>query len=201
MESRDEDQLALPEVEEEAEVQPKASPPPQRSGRRKSTRRVDAEAMGSVVKVFVVRAKLSYKLPWQRKAPKNSSGSGFTIHPRRILTNAHVVEESTTIMHVLPTSSLLLSPPLHILHACRVRRHGHPKRYVARVVCIGHQCDLALLAVDDDAFWEGYVPLRFGDVPHLQESVTCVGYPTGGDNISVTCGVVSRQELPPDWLP
>jgi hypothetical protein len=74
----------------------------------------------------------------------------------------------------------------------RVRRHGNPKRFVARVVCIGYQCDIALLEVDDEAFWAGYTPLQFGGVPHLQESVTCVGYPTGGDNISVTCGVVSR---------
>jgi S1-C subfamily serine protease len=75
--------------------------PATRNKKRKSSKatRVGPVAMGSVVKVFVVRAKLSYKMPWQRKAPKNSSGSGFTIHPRRILTNAHVVEDSTTIMY------------------------------------------------------------------------------------------------------
>ncbi len=56
--------------------------------------------MGSVVKVFVVRAKVSYAMPWQRKSSKNSSGSGFTIHPRRILTNAHVVEDAITVMYV-----------------------------------------------------------------------------------------------------
>ncbi len=78
------------------------------------------------------------------------------------------------------------------LGVCRVRRHGNPKRFVARVVCIGYQCDIAMLEVDDEAFWADYTPLQFGKVPQLQESVTCVGYPTGGDNISVTCGVVSR---------
>lgn len=90
--------------------------------------------------------------------------------------------------------------PFVVFAWCRVRRHGYPKRYVARPVCIGHQCDIALLAVDDDAFWADYTPLSFGGVPQLQESVTCVGYPTGGDNISVTCGVVSRCVLFVTWV-
>jgi len=34
-----------------------------------------------------------------------------------------------------------------------------------------------------------------GLIQHLQESVICVGYPTGGDNISVTKGVVSRVDV------
>jgi len=36
--------------------------------------------------------------------------------------------------------------------------------------------------------------LEFGDMPNLQESITVIGYPTGGDSISVTKGVVSRIE-------
>ena len=38
-------------------------------------------------------------------------------------------------------------------------------------------------------------PLEFGEVPALEEDVVCVGFPTGGDNISVTRGVVSRVEI------
>jgi hypothetical protein len=34
--------------------------------------------------------------------------------------------------------------------------------------------------------------LKFGSIPQLQDSVVVVGYPTGGDNICVTKGVVSR---------
>jgi hypothetical protein len=29
-------------------------------------------------------------------------------------------------------------------------------------------------------------------IPELDDSVTCVGYPIGGDNVCVTRGVVSR---------
>ena len=32
-------------------------------------------------------------------------------------------------------------------------------------------------------------------VPELQDTVVVAGYPTGGDNISVTKGVVSRVDL------
>ncbi|CAA0826750.1 Protease Do-like 9 [Striga hermonthica] len=55
------------------------------------------------------------------------------------------------------------------------------------------QC--SLLTVDDDEFWEGVSPVEFGDLPALQDDVTVVGYPIGGDTISVTSGVVSRIEI------
>ena len=37
--------------------------------------------------------------------------------------------------------------------------------------------------------------MKFGGLPSLQDSVTVVGYPIGGDTISVTSGVVSRIEV------
>ncbi len=129
-------------------------------------------AMSSVVKVFVVKTKVSYKMPWQKKAPKNSTGSGFTISGRRILTNAHVVEDATSIMYD-PHNLCIRSPPprncsppdLSLLLSLRVRRHGNPKRFVAKVLCVGHQCDIALLQVDDDAFWKGTVLLFCSALP------------------------------------
>lgn len=74
----------------------------------------------------------------------------------------------------------------------RVRKHGDSTKYTATVLHEGHECDLAMLVVDDDIFWEGLEALEFGSVPELQDEVVCVGYPTGGDNISVTQGIVSR---------
>ncbi|KAL6960640.1 Protease Do-like 9 [Sarracenia purpurea var. burkii] len=56
-------------------------------------------------------------------------------------------------------------------------------------------CDAtAMLTVKNDEFWEGVSPVEFGDLPALQDAVTVVGYPIGGDTISVTSGVVSRIE-------
>lgn len=52
-----------------------------------------------------------------------------------------------------------------------------------------------MLTVNDDEFWKGVTPVEFGSLPALQDAVTVVGYPIGGDTISVTSGVVSRMEI------
>ncbi|MCL7049242.1 hypothetical protein MKW94_002838, partial [Papaver nudicaule] len=52
-----------------------------------------------------------------------------------------------------------------------------------------------MLTVEDDEFWQGVSPVEFGSLPALQDAVTVVGYPIGGDTISVTSGVVSRIEI------
>uniref|UniRef100_A0A0D9WGK2 Protease Do-like PDZ domain-containing protein n=1 Tax=Leersia perrieri TaxID=77586 RepID=A0A0D9WGK2_9ORYZ len=130
-------------------------------------------ALDSVVKVFTVSSSPNYFLPWQNKAQRESMGSGFVIPGRRIVTNAHVVADHTFVL---------------------VRKHGSPTKYKAEVQAVGHECDLALLTVDNEEFWDGVNSLELGDIPFLQEAVAVVGYPQGGDNISVTKGVVSRVE-------
>uniref|UniRef100_A0A803RBS4 Uncharacterized protein n=1 Tax=Cannabis sativa TaxID=3483 RepID=A0A803RBS4_CANSA len=130
-------------------------------------------ALDSVVKIFTVSSGPNYFLPWQNKSQRESMGSGFVIHGKRILTNAHVVADHTFVL---------------------VRKHGSPTKYRAQVQAVGHECDLAILAVENEEFWEGVNPLELGDIPFLQEAVAVVGYPQGGDNISVTKGVVSRVE-------
>ncbi|PFH37792.1 hypothetical protein BESB_001340 [Besnoitia besnoiti] len=104
-------------------------------------------------------------------APKDGSGSGFVIGERRIITNAHVVTDATRVL---------------------VRRHGNAKKYLASVLATAHEADLALLEVHNDEFWENLEPLHFGGIPHLGDSVIVLGYPTGGDQLSITEGVVSR---------
>jgi S1-C subfamily serine protease len=129
--------------------------------------------LNGVIKVYSTVSPPNFQLPWQNKPLKEITGSGFVIPGQRILTNAHVVADQKFVM---------------------VRKHGSPDRIAARVVAVGHECDLALLAVDDASFFQDLEALEFGDIPHLEEEVTVVGYPTGGDNISVTRGVVSRVE-------
>jgi S1-C subfamily serine protease len=91
------------------------------------------------------------------------------------------------------TFTNLSSLPLQV----KVKRRGSDLKFVAKVVAIGVECDLALLLVEDDAFWEGQSYVRFGVLPRLQDSVLVVGYPIGGDTVSVTSGVVSRIEVRP----
>lgn len=67
---------------------------------------------------------------------------------------------------------------------------------------MGHDCDLALLSVEDELFWSAptaMLPLELGPVPELQQGVVVVGYPTGGDNTSVTSGGLTAA-LSVYWL-
>ena len=76
-----------------------------------------------------------------------------------------------------------------------MRKSGSARRFVARPYAVAHECDLAVLTIDDDDFWRRIWPLELGGVPHLRDGVTVVGYPEGGDSLCVTSGVVSRIEL------
>ncbi|XP_047316118.1 protease Do-like 10, mitochondrial [Impatiens glandulifera] len=130
-------------------------------------------ALDSVVKIFTVSCSPNYFLPWQNKSQRETMGSGFVITGKRILTNAHVVADNTFVL---------------------VRKHGSPTKYRAEVKAVGHECDLAILTVESEDFWDGMTSLELSGIPFLQEAVAVVGYPQGGDNISVTKGVVSRVE-------
>ena len=53
--------------------------------------------MDAVVKVFTVHSEPNFSLPWQRKRQYASSGSGFVIAGRKLLSNAHVVDHHTQV--------------------------------------------------------------------------------------------------------
>ncbi|KAJ1261603.1 hypothetical protein BS78_09G042900 [Paspalum vaginatum] len=132
--------------------------------------------LNAVVKVYCTHIAPDYGLPWQKQRQHSSSGSAFMIGDGKLLTNAHCVEHDTQV---------------------KVKRRGDDKKYIAKVLARGIECDLALLSVENEEFWKGTEALRFGRLPCLQDSVTVVGYPLGGDTISVTKGVVSRIEVTP----
>jgi len=128
----------------------------------------------SVIQIDTTTQGEDYWAPWNPPNVYGMGGTGFYIGDRRLMTNAHVVTEAKVI---------------------RVKRPDRPKKYDARVLFIAHDSDLALITVDDDEFFEGLIPLEFGGVPKLKSMVTAVGYPTGGQKLSITSGVVSRIEL------
>ncbi|XP_061968723.1 protease Do-like 2, chloroplastic isoform X2 [Populus nigra] len=134
----------------------------------------DAAFLDAVVKVYCTHTEPDYSLPWQKQRQYTSTGSAFMIGNGKLLTNAHCVEHYTQV---------------------KVKRRGDDTKYVAKVLARGVDCDIALLSVESEEFWEGAEPLEFGCLPRLQDAVTVVGYPLGGDTISVTKGVVSRIEV------
>eukprot|EP01035_Chromulina_nebulosa_P020980 gene20980-27188_t len=121
-------------------------------------------------------------MPWQRRKQESSTSTGFVININNntdekyyILTNAHSVEYGSII---------------------QVKKRQSEKKYLAKVLAVGHECDLAMLDVEDNSFWDDINPLMLGaDLPDLLEDVSVIGYPVGGDSISISSGVVSRIEM------
>jgi len=128
----------------------------------------------SVVKVFVTKNPMDFYRPWQSRGINATTGSGAIIKENKILTNAHVVADHTFI---------------------QVKKNSDPKKYTAKVEAIGYDCDLALLSVDDPSFFDNTHAVETGGLTALQDTVTVIGYPQGGDKISITEGVVSRIEV------
>lgn len=116
----------------------------------------------------------NYKTPWNAGGSGGGNGTGFLVGPNMFLTNAHVVSNSRLLF---------------------IKRVDDPKPYEAEIVHIAHDCDLALLRVKDSSAFEDVQPLEIGSVPPLNSTVIAVGYPIGGNRISVTRGVVSRIDF------
>lgn len=164
------------------------------------------EVFDSIVKIYATHNfEPDTTMPWQKRHSYTSYSSGFVIAGRQILTNAHSVEYAGQVL---------------------VRRRGSSKKYRAKIEIVANECDLAVLSIEDEAFWttrtdyddddedeeqedndndsndeneetneeDAILPLEFGDLPELQDEVEVLGYPTGGDSLSVTKGVVSRIE-------
>jgi S1-C subfamily serine protease len=131
---------------------------------------------GSLVRIDVTSQDSNYLQPWTGGQVSGASGSGFVIEGNRILTNAHVTSNARFLT---------------------VSKEGDPKMYPARVLFTAHDCDLAMLTVDDPKFFEGMTPLSLGGIPAIESTVSVYGYPIGGDRLSVTRGIVSRVDFQP----
>lgn len=128
----------------------------------------------SIVKIFTTMQEPNYYEPWRIGAQQNVSGSGCVIAGNRILTNAHVVSNAIFI---------------------EVLKEGDSQKYIAKREFVAHDCDLAILTVDDPKFFQGTAPVTFGDMPFKRDKVAVYGFPMGGEEMSITEGVVSRIEL------
>lgn len=127
-----------------------------------------------MVKVYATTQASNYDSPWMGSAPASSSGSGVVIAGRRVLTGAHVVANATFV---------------------QVQKLDEPTKSVARVAAVSHDLDLALLELADATYLEDVPEAELGGLPQIQDRVSVVGYPVGGEEVSITEGVVSRIEV------
>ena len=130
----------------------------------------------AIVKVYVVSNSPDYYNPWSMQGPRGASGSGCIIENNLILTNAHVVSDQTFL---------------------QVRKYGETERHRAEVVAVSHLTDLALIKVEDPAFFKDQSFLTLGELPEPQQEVLVYGFPMGGDMLSITKGIISRIEHQP----
>jgi len=127
----------------------------------------------SLVRITATEVAPDYRAPWNAGMLGRGIGAGFVIEGNRIMTNAHVVSNSRYLT---------------------VERDGDPNKYQAKVLFVAHDCDLALITVDQN-FFKNMTPLKFGGIPELESTVSAYGYPIGGERMSVTTGIVSRIDF------
>jgi S1-C subfamily serine protease len=136
-----------------------------------------ADIENSVVKVFSTVGYPDVYKPWTKQAPAELTGSGVVIDGKRILTNAHVVLYASQI---------------------QIQANQAGDKIGATVVAVAPGIDLAVLKLDDESFFDTHAPLaRSSALPEIKDSVLAYGYPTGGNSLSITKGIVSRIEFMP----
>src|ERR1700744_960397 len=113
--------------------------------------------------------------PWTKQGSGEATGSGVVIEGHRILTNAHVVNYASQV---------------------QVQGNQAGDKVFATVVAIAPGIDLAVLKVDDKSFFDSRPPLpRPSPLPQIKDPVLAYGFPTGGNSLSITKGIVSRIEF------
>ena len=136
----------------------------------------ESSLFDSVLRIEVATQVPDYGTPWGSGGFSGGRGTGFLIGPNQILTNAHVISNSRRIL---------------------VSMRNSARKLPATVTYVAHDCDLALVSLDDPAPLENLTPLEIGGMPALDSEVRAIGYPVGGDRLSVTRGIVSRIDFQP----
>ena len=118
-----------------------------------------------------------YETPWQGGNFGRGTGTGFLVAPGLFMTNAHVVANAEKV---------------------DISLFNDARRIPAQVKFVAHDADLALLEIADTAIFEGVPCLEFSEeMPMLEDTVRAIGYPIGGNRLSVTRGIVSRIDTIP----
>lgn len=165
------DELDLSETESESKSEPLPAKVTSKSKKSKSPYE------RSVVQIYSTFQYEDYEAPWKGTEPHESTGSGF-VYERNgkhyLLTNAHVVEGSNYL---------------------EVRLANDSKRYTAKPLQVSYQADIAILEVEDPEFQHRTKPVELGEMVAHEQKVKVVGFPMGGDEISVTKGINSRIQV------
>lgn len=140
-------------------------------------KQLEEQYQNSVFQVYTHSKEYDYANPWLPPTQSASSGSGYVVqHDDKpyLLTNAHVVDGAGLLEIRLPDS---------------------PNRYTAHVKIVDHDCDIAMLEVDNPEFWGIAKALPLGKMPSMRQNLQIFGFPIGGGELCITDGAVSRIEV------
>ncbi|MCA9184237.1 MAG: trypsin-like peptidase domain-containing protein [Pirellulaceae bacterium] len=134
----------------------------------------------AVVKIHATQRAPDFVRPWTKSRSQESTGSGVVIANNRILTNSHVVQYATRLY---------------------VQANQSSQRKSAKVLAVSPEMDLAIITVDDDNFFQDRPALELStDLPSLKNAVNVYGFPIGGEQMSITEGIISRIEATSFYL-
>jgi S1-C subfamily serine protease len=134
----------------------------------------------NVVQVTLIVGEKNFLTPWRMGGQQQARCSGVIVdaEKRIILTNSHCV-----------ASTMMLF----------VTREDHLTPVMASVREIARDLDLAWITTEAASFWEN--PSKFTKIdlsatalPYLSANVNVVGFPQGGNSITITKGIVSRLD-------
>lgn len=168
--------FSIPPVLAQSPVQEPRNPKSEPPATEPATDRAKVNSVeNSVVKVFTTARRPDPYKPWTKQAPSEATGSGVVIEGKRILTNAHVIQYASQV---------------------QVQASQAGDKISATVESFAPGIDLAVLKLDDEKFFDSHPPLpRASTLPEIKDAVMVYGYPTGGDNMSITKGIVSRIDF------
>ena len=114
---------------------------------------------GALVSVRVTGQDWNWRAPWEKQSPWTRAVTGLVVPGRRIL-----------------AASTAFGNPLLV----EAQKLGSEARTVARVELVDHEGPLALIAVDDPAFWEGLAPLPLDDRAPVEGAATILRWQRTG---------------------
>ena len=152
-----------------------ANPPAAESVEDKPAASASLKIERHVVKLNVTKRLPDFFRPWTKASPVKTSGSGVVLTDNRILTNSHVVRHASQVL---------------------VQMQQGGDQLPANVTAIGPGIDLALVELHDPDALEDLSGLEIADgLAEIKTRISAYGYPTGGNDLSVTDGIVSRIEF------
>jgi hypothetical protein len=138
---------------------PVATPAPVPSPPRAAAPATNGALRRGVVSVRVTGQDWNWRTPWEKQAPWTRTVTGLVVPGRKIL-----------------AASTAFGNPLLV----EAQKLGSEARAVARVELVDHEGPLALIAVDDPAFWEGLEPLALADRAPTEGEVAILRWQRSG---------------------